>query len=239
MVGTWVNAGAIVVGSVVGLSVKRDLPPRQQFLLKTLLGVLTLYAGFRMVWMSIGGTFGRVVLQVLAALVALVLGNLLGRALGLQKRVNELGRYARERFAAAKGGRGPDFADGFVTCTILFCVGPLAILGALQDGLQNDPRALLIKAGMDGLAAVAFVRAFGPGVMLSALPVLAYQGTLTLLARVVRPMIEHPAMIDGIGATGGLLVAATALIILDVRKVRLADWLPSLLFAPFLRGFFP
>lgn len=239
MVGTLVNAGAIVAGGLIGLSVKRDLAPRHQLLLKTLLGVLSLYAGFRMVWTSIGGTFGRVALQLLAALVALVLGNLLGRALGLQRRVNELGRYARERFTAAKSGKGPEAGDGFVTCTILFCVGPLAILGALQDGLQHDPRTLLIKAALDGLSAVAFVKVFGPGVIFSALPVLAYQGTLTLLAQVLRPMVENPAMLDGLGATGGFLVASTALLILDVHKVRLADWLPALVLGPLLRVFFP
>jgi uncharacterized membrane protein YqgA involved in biofilm formation len=206
---------------------------------KTLLGVLALYSGFRLTWLSIGGSLGRTLLQVGVALLALVLGNLIGRSLGIQRQVNELGRYARERMQRVKSVGRSDFSEGFVTCTILYCVGPLAILGALQDGLQRDPRTLFIKAAMDGLATLAFVRIFGAGSILSALPVLAYQGSITLLAQWVRPLMESPAMIDGIGATGGLMVAMTSLLILDVHKVRLADYLPALLLAPVLRLFVP
>lgn len=239
MLGTLINVGAILVGGVAGLAVRRELAPRHQFFLKTILGVLALYTGFRLVWLSVGGGFGRMILQLTLALVSLVIGNQVGRALGLQRRVNELGRHARERFTAAQeAGRG-HFGDGFVTCTILFCVGPMSILGALQDGLQNDPRTLVIKAMMDGLATVAFVKVFGPGAMLSALPVLAYQGTITLLAAWLRPMAHSPAILDGLGATGGLLVALTSLLILEVQRVRLADYLPALVFAPLLRWFVP
>lgn len=230
-----INVAAIVVGGVIGMSLKRELAPRHQFFLKTVLGVLALYTGFRLVWLSVGGSVGRMVLQLVLTLVALVLGNLVGKALGLQRQVNELGRYARERYTRAReAGRG-DFGDGFVTCTILFCAGPMAILGALQEGLHRDPRTLAIKAVMDGLATVAFVRVFGAGAVLSALPVLAYQGTITLLARWVRPMIENPAVMDGLGATSGLLVAMTSLLILEVHKVRLGDYLPALIFGPLLR----
>ncbi len=235
VVGTLINVGAIVVGGVVGLSVRRDLAPRHQLFLKTLLGVLALYAGFRLVWLSVGGSPGRTLLQLGLALLALVVGNQVGRALGLQRQLNRLGRYAGERFARAKSAGGKDFSEGFVTCSILFCVGPLAILGSLQDGLNGDPRTLALKGLMDGLATLAFVRVFGPGAIAAALPVLAYQGTLTLLARSLRPMVEHPAVLNGIGAVGGFMVAATALIILDVRKVRLGDYLPALVLGPLLR----
>lgn len=239
MIGSWANFGAIVLGGILGLSRRRDLSPRQQYFLKTVLGVLALYTGFRMVWMSVGGSPGRVLLQVGAALAALVVGNLIGSALGFQRQVNELGRYARERFAAVRGGGRKDFSEGFVTCTILFGVGPLSIVGALQEGLQHDPRILLLKAAMDGLASVALARVLGVGAIAAALPVLAYQGTLTLLARLLRPTVEYPGVLDGLGAAGGFLVAATSLIILDVRKVRLADWLPALVIAPCLRLFLP
>lgn len=234
MVGTLVNVAAIVVGAAVGLGIRKDLSPRHQLFLKTLLGVLAIYTGFRMTWHSVGGSVGRVLAQLGVALLALVLGNLIGKALGLQKQSNKLGKYARDRFSQARSRGRPEAGDGFVTASILFCVGPMAVLGALQEGLQNDPRILLIKAAMDGMAAFAFVRVFGPGVMLSALPVLAYQGTLTLGARALRPMLDHPATWDGVSAVGGLLVASTSLVILDVRKVPLADYLPALLVGPIL-----
>ncbi len=239
VVGTLVNVAAIVAGGVVGLSVKRELAPRHQLFIKTILGVLALYAGFRMVWMSMGGGVPRMILQGLLALAALVLGNLVGKSLGLQRRVNELGRGAREKFAAASASGRRNFGEGFVTCSILFCVGPMAILGALQDGLQGDPRTLMIKAMMDGLAMVAFVKVFGPGSILAALPVLAYQGTITLLSAWLGMATKNPGMVDGIGVTGGLLVAMTSLLILEVKKVRLADYLPALVFAPLFRILVP
>ncbi len=232
--GTLVNVAAIVAGGAVGLGIRKELSPRHQLFLKTLLGVLAIYTGFRMVWNSVGGSAWRVLLQLGVALVALVLGNLVGKALGLQRQSNKLGQYARDRFNQARTRGRHDAGDGFVTCAILFCVGPMGVLGALQEGLQNDPRILLIKAVMDGLAALAFVRVFGPGVMLSALPVLAFQGTITLGARTLRPMLDHPATWDGVSAVGGLLVVSTSLIILDVKKVPLADYLPALLVGPLL-----
>jgi hypothetical protein len=233
--GTAINVGAILLGGILGLSLRKDLSHRHQLFLKTLLGVLALYTGFRMVWTSIHGSLPGVFLQIAAALFALVLGNWIGRSLGLQKQVNALGRYAKERLAKAKSGPPHDFGEGFVTCSLLFCVGPLAIVGAIQDGLQNDSGPLLVKAAMDGLATFAFVRIFGIGAIFSAFPVLAYQGTLSLLARFLKPVMTHPAMIDGISSAGGLMVASTALIILEVRKVPLADYLPALILAPFLR----
>jgi len=234
VIGTLVNVAAILAGGIAGMSLHREPSPRHQFFLKTVLGVLSIYTGFRMLWQSIGGTFGRVLLQLAIALGALVLGNLLGKALRLQKQSNRLGQYARERFSQARTQGKAQAGDGFVTCTILFCVGPMSILGALQEGLRQDPTILLIKAAMDGLAALAFVRVFGGGVLISALPVLAYQGTLTLAARALRPLLESPAMLDGICAVGGLLVASTSLVILDVRKVPLADYLPALIVGPIL-----
>lgn len=216
------------------MRIRQDPSPRHQLFLKTVLGVVSIYTGFRLFWQSLGGSFPRVLLQITVALVALILGNLVGKALRLQKQSNRLGQYARDRFSQARTQGRAESGDGFVTCTILFCVGPMAILGALQEGLRQDPTILLIKAAMDGLAALAFVRVFGAGVMLSALPVLAYQGTLTLSARALRPLLENPAMLDGISAVGGLLVASTSLIILEVRKVPLADYLPALVFGPLL-----
>lgn len=239
MLGTFVNAGAVLVGGVMGLATRRQLPVRQQVFLRTLLGVLALFTGFRMVWMSVHGTLVTVCLQIAVALLALVLGNWMGKTLGLQRQSNHLGKYARDRFARAQSTGKRDPSEGFITCAILFCVGPLAILGSLQEGLQNDPRILLLKAGMDALAAFAFAKVFGGGVLLSALPVLAYQGTLTLAARWVRTWLEHPAIFDGFNSVGGLLVAMTSLIILDVRKVPLADYLPALVLGALLRIWIP
>lgn len=222
------------MGAALGWGIRRELTSNQQLLLKRLLGALVIYLGFRMVWNSVGGSAWRVLGQLGLALLALVIGNLLGKALGLQKRSNKLGKYSRDMYAQAHQRGRPERGDGFVSCAILFCVGPLGVLGALQEGLQNDPSILLVKGVLDGMAAFALVRLFGFGVVLAALPVLATQGTITLGARVLRPMLDHPGMWNGVSAVGGLLVASTALIILDVRKVPLADYLPAILVGPIL-----
>ncbi|MGE3309231.1 MAG: DUF554 family protein [Limisphaerales bacterium] len=234
MVGTWANVAGIVAGAVLGWGLRRELTSGQQLFLKRVLGALVVYLGFRMVWISVGGSVWRVLGQLGLALIALVIGNLIGKALGLQKQSNKLGKYSRDLYAQAHKRGRPERGDGFVSCAILFCVGPLGLLGALQEGLQNDPRVLLVKAVMDGMAAFALVRLLGMGVALAALPVLATQGTITLGARALRPMLDHPSLWNGVSAVGGLLVASTALIILDVRKVPLADYLPALVVGPIL-----
>jgi uncharacterized membrane protein YqgA involved in biofilm formation len=236
--GTWANVAMIIAGGVAGLSLRRDLSPRRQMLLKYALGAAAIYLGFHMVWTSIGGRLPRVLLQLGIGLFALILGNLVGKAAGLQREVNRLGRHARERFVEAQKKRRADLADGLVACSILFCMGPLAIPGALQEGLQGDPRPLLLKAAMDGLGAIALARVLGVGALLAAGPVLIYQGSLTWIAQIIRPRMAHPDMIDGFTLVAGLMVAMSALIIFDVRKVPLADYLPALVFAPALWMFF-
>jgi uncharacterized membrane protein YqgA involved in biofilm formation len=141
---------------------------------------------------------------------------------------------AKEKFAAAKAGPNSRTGEGFVTCAVLFCVGPMAILGALQDGLLGSIRTLAIKSALDGLATMAFSKVFGWGVLLAAVPVFTYQGTITLVANLVEPYFRAPGLLESISLTGGLLVFSISLIILELKKVALADYLPSLVLAPLL-----
>jgi uncharacterized membrane protein YqgA involved in biofilm formation len=232
--GTIINAAGILLGGVLGLTLSRQLSLRRQMLIKTLLGVFTVYVGLKMAWESIGGSFGAVMKQIGIIMLALVLGNLIGKLLRLQRALNRLGQMAKDKMAGAESGAPHRFSEGFVTCTLLFCVGPMAVIGALKDGLDGNWKILGVKAVMDGLATMAFVTTFGWGVILSVIPVVAYQGSITLLAQWVAPFLEQHNLIPSISATGGLLVACISLIILDVRKVNLADYMPSLLVAPAL-----
>ncbi|NBW86727.1 MAG: DUF554 domain-containing protein [Planctomycetia bacterium] len=177
-------------------------------------------------------SFGSVVKQLGIGLLALVLGNVVGTLLRLQDGLNRLGQYAKERIAGASATDGNRFSEGFVTCTLLFCVGPMAILGAIEDGTNGNYRLLAIKAALDGLAAMGFAATFGPGVLLAALPVLAYQGTLTLAANALATHLNEPALISSIRVAGGLVVLCIAVVILELRKVPLANYLPSLVLAP-------
>lgn len=238
MFGTILNVGAILAGGVIGLTLGKQLSHQAEFRVKLLLGIVTLYLGFSAIWTSLNGPFLSILKQIFIMLAALVIGNLIGKALRLQHLVNRLGDYARQRFQSAPEARPNRFGEGFVTCTILFCVGPMAILGSLRDGLENDFRILGVKSAMDGLATLAFVKTFGWGVMLSAIPVLAYQGTITLAARWLEPHLRDPALLDSMNAAGGLLILCISSVILDIQKVPLADYLPSLAAAPVLTWLF-
>lgn len=239
MVGTWINAGAVVLGGCLGLSVRRDPSPRTRQLLKALIAAASLWTGLNLVWTGVGGSPGRVLAQLGLALLALIIANALGKALGLQRQLNALGRYARDRFTRVRQSGRPDFSEGLVVAAILFCATPLALVGPLLDGLLGDPRPLAIKAAIDGLAALALARFLGAGTLVAALPLLAFQGSITLAAAGLRPWMVHPGLTPGLLVASGLLVTLSILIVLDVRKVPLADYLPALVFAPVLRLWIP
>jgi uncharacterized membrane protein YqgA involved in biofilm formation len=235
VIGTAFNAAAIILGGVIGLASRAEMASSRQQQLKLLLGVFTVYVGLRAVWIGLGvasGHFGRAFVVMVAAL---MLGRLTGHLLRIQAAVNRLGHYARQKFDAAQTAAAPArFADGFVAGTILFCAAPLGTLGALQEGLQGDARALLIKAVMDGLAALAFARVFGWGVVASVVPVVAYQGTMTLATGALAPSFATGSGAAVLYATAGLMVFMVSLIVLQLRKVRVADYLPALVYAPLL-----
>ena len=134
MKGTLTNAAAILVGGVLGLTLTKDLSPARQLLLKNVLGIFTVWVGLSMTWQGLNGGPGQILKQLLIVVLALTLGRITGQWLHLQAGLNRLGQYAKARFAQASPGH-PRVGEGFVTCTLLFCVGPMASLGALQDGL--------------------------------------------------------------------------------------------------------
>jgi uncharacterized membrane protein YqgA involved in biofilm formation len=232
--GTLLNAAGILLGGILGLALRRQFKPNTQILLKNILGLLVIWVGLSTTWKSLGGGVLGVAKQMTIVVLALILGRLTGRLLHLQKGLNRLGEYAKERFSKASAGAPQKWSEGFITCTVLFCVGPMAILGSIQDGLDGKWQTLGIKAAMDGLATMAFVGSFGWGAILSVVPVVAYQGTLTLAAKLLAPQLQNPALLDSINATGGLLVFCIALIIFEIKRIELADYLPSLAWAPFL-----
>lgn len=233
MVGTLINAAAILLGGALGLTAKKQIPPLRQTTLKLLLGAAAVYVGLSATWQGLNGSFLQILKQLGIVLLALMLGNLTGKWLRIQKSLNHLGHYAKQKIAAAPAGERR-FSDGFITGSILFCVTPIAIFGSLQDGLSGNFMTLAVKAVMDGLATMAFVTTFGWSVTLSAVPLVAWQGTITLLARLAQPWLVKYSLVDPINATAGLLVFCVALIIFELRRIELADYLPSLVFAPLL-----
>lgn len=235
ILGSILNAAAILVGGIAGLATRKQLSPAVQSACRTILGVFTIFVGLKIVWDNLNGSFASFTRQFIILLLALTVGRLVGRALRLQKISNHLGQFARERIAVVASGQKPRWSDGFNACAALFCAAPLAILGATQEGLSGQLAPFAVKAVMDGLAAASFAAMFGWSVALAALPVLVYQGTLTLLcAQFVRPFLEQHHLLDSVNATGGMLVVFVALVIFEMRKIELADYLPALAVAPLL-----
>jgi hypothetical protein len=235
MIGTALNVAGILVGGVAGLVRRKPLSPANESFFKVALGVFTVFYGLRLTWLSVNGTFLQILRQLVIAVLALMLGKLTGQLLRLQKMSNRLGRQARDQIAARKPGDPGQLSAGFQTCAALFCAAPLAILGSVQDGLSEYYYTLAVKAVMDGLATLGFVLLFRWSVMLAALPVLVFQGTLTLVcAQFLKPFLEAQGLVDSVNAAGGLVVFSVALVILELKKIELADYLPSLIFAPLI-----
>jgi len=234
MVGTLINAAAILMGGVAGLTAKKPISGAHQTALKILLGAFTVYVGLSATWQGLNGGVLQILKRLGIVILAMMLGNLTGKLLRIQKSLNCLGRYAKQRISGATPGSRRRSGDGFIVCSILFCVTPIALVGSLQDGLGGNFKTLAAKSVMDGLATMAFVTTFDWAAMLSVVPVVALQGTLTLLARLAHPWLEGHGMVDPINATAGLLVFCVALVVLELKKIELADYLPSLAFAPLL-----
>lgn len=234
--GTIINVLGILIGSVVGLTRKTPMEVSTQGLFRIGLGLGTILCGLWLTWVHVNGTFLQIVSQVVVIIVAMILGRLLGKMMRLQKLSNRLGRFTRERMEGVKPGQTMSLGDGFNACAAVFCAAPLGIIGSVTDGLATHWQPLAIKAVMDALAAMGFVAVFrGNSVLLSALPVLAFQGSIALLCHfALGPWLVGLNLVDPVVATAGLLMCAVAQVMLNVKRVELADYLPSLVVAPLL-----
>lgn len=237
MVGTILNAFGALLGGILGFVLKRQPDTAVQTAIKSLIGILLIWVGLAMTWVNLGGGIWNVGKQMLIVVLALTLGRITGRLLRLQKTMNRLGHYAREQFTKAAPGQPVRFGDGFVTCAILYCVTPLSFLGALFDGLDRSWQALGVKAVLDGFAAFSFSRVFGWASLLAVLPLVAAQGTISLAVQPLGEWLRLHGLLESVGATGGLLIFCVALLVLNLRKVEVSDYLPSLAFAPLLTWF--
>jgi uncharacterized membrane protein YqgA involved in biofilm formation len=239
VIGAFLNALGILAGALSGLTQRQPLSARVQHFFKAALGFFTVFFGLHLVWLSINGTFGSGLKQIMVAMLAIVFGNWAGRLLGLQRASNRVGRYAGGQLAAAQKNPPGRPADGLVAVTILFCAAPLGIIGAVTDGLSNYFYLLALKAVMDGLAMTSFVRLFRWPVAFTAIPVLVFLNGITLATHfLAAPFLEAHHWTDSVNATAGFMVCATALVIFEIRRVELANYLPALVIAPLLTRLF-
>jgi hypothetical protein len=235
MVGALINSAGIVLGGVLPRVLVKTVSEKNQTKCQILLGACTVWFGLTLTLSNLNGPLGQKLKLLAIVLLAMALGKIAGKLLRLQTLSNAVGRFATRKMAAA--GK-PVFNDGFRVATALFCAAPLAILGSVAEGLDPGafPKVLCVKAVMDGMAAMAFSRTFGWGVMLSAIPVLAWEGAITHCVALQEHALRLYAapLVESINATNGLLIFSVALIILQLKKVAAAEYLPSLALAPLL-----
>jgi uncharacterized membrane protein YqgA involved in biofilm formation len=232
VIGPIINATGILVGGIAGLVAKKPLPISFESWSKVTLGAFTVYYGLRLTILSLGGSIGHILKQLAIVILAMIIGKLLGRLFHLQKFSNRLGQMAKEQITAAGSGTAP-MSAGFKTCTALFCAAPLGIVGAVVDGSSGYYYPLIVKGIIDGLATMGLFKIFGWGAAISALPVLAFFGTLSLLSSQLSFM-RAGEFIWPINAVAGFLIFSVALVILQIKRLELADYLPSLVVAPLL-----
>lgn len=226
--GTLLNVVAVLIGATIGMLIGARMPKRMQESLTDALGLFTIALGASL---TIGYMLDEAVPRghQLAILAALVAGTVIGEWLRLSDRLDALGAYAQRRLAG--DDERSRFSEGFVTASLVFCVGPLTILGSIVNGLSNDIQLLAVKSLLDGVAAIAFAAALGAGVYLSVLTVLIVQGSIATGAFLLGAGLGEPS-VAAISAVGGMLLVAVGLRLLEVRQVRVVNFLPALLLAP-------
>ena len=231
--GTWINAAAVLVGTAAGLLLADRLPTRMRRIIVQGVGLVTLAIGFGMV-RSLDRAAGGRVDGVVLGLLAIVGGGLLGEWWRLEERLEAFGDRLKARFSG-----GGAFTEGFVAASLLFCVGPLTLIGSLDNGLTGDNRLLGVKATLDGLSAVALAGGYGAGVGFSIPVILLYQGGLSLAAGALSQAVPDPAndpRVLLVGGVGGLLVVGLGINLLELARIRVASFLPALALAPALHA---
>ncbi len=225
MTGNFINVAAILIGCALGMLFGTRL---SENLKSTVIAGMGLFTG------AVGLQMFLKTENALVVLGALILGAILGEWWGVEDALQGLGVWLEKRFAGNSDGGSSRFVRGFLTATVLFCTGPMAVLGSISDGLRGDYLTLSIKSVLDGIISIAFASTLGIGVAFSAIPVFIYQGSISLLAAQLNAIVTT-SMLNEMTATGGVLLAGIALSsLLELKKIRVGNFLPSLVVAPLI-----
>ena len=239
--GTIINAIAVAGGSLVGLSLGARLPKRYQDIVLHALGLVTLTLGFDAAVLRFantvteyaekvdgGSTYGARVAMVMIS--SLIIGALIGTALRLHERVESAGTWIHRRFSK---GDGKNFAEGFLMASVIFCVGPLTLLGCLENGAHGNPSLLYIKSLLDGFCSLALACSLGWGVFASIGTILVFQGGLAALAYGVAEPLDGLSL-SLMASVGGVILLASGLMMLDIKKIPVANFLPGMFLPPLI-----
>lgn len=223
MTGTFLNIATVLVGGIIGLVFGARIPEKLKATVIAGLGLFTAAMGLQMFTDTENP---------LIVLGALLIGTLLGEWMRIEDGLHNLGKFLEQRFSKEGDDGSNKFVRGFLTASLLFCVGPMTILGSIQDGLTGDYQLLAVKAVLDGFAAMAFASTLGAGVLFSTIVILVFQGGISLFAAQLSAIVT-PLMMNELSATGGVILLGLAISsLLEIKKIRVGNMLPALAIAP-------
>ncbi len=222
MLGTVVNSLAIIAGSLIGFFLKRGIPASMGE---------TISKGLALCVMHIGIAGAAKTENMLLVIFSLVIGAITGELIDIDKRFTEFGYFIEKKLSKNKESK---IAEGFVNASLLFCIGSMAIVGALQSALEGNHETLFTKAVMDGVTSIIFTSTMGPGVILSAVSVFLYQGSITMLASFMKPLLTD-SIVAEMTAVGSLLILAIGMNMVGATRIKVANILPAV-FIPFIYG---
>jgi len=217
MIATLVNCATVIVGSLLGLLLHARITEEFKKVVYVGAGMISLVLGFKM---------GLVVSRIVFLALALILGGILGEWWNIEGGILRFGEFLKKRFAAKDTGK--DFAGGFLNASVLFCVGAMTLVGAFKAGAEGNYELILTKSVMDGFMAIMLTAAMGVGVAFSAITILVYQGGITLLAKVLQPLVGQ-LLLNELTAGGGVMVIMIGLNLLGLARLKTANYLPALL----------
>jgi len=226
VLGVIVNTVAILVGGIVGLLVNKGIPKRFSGAIMTGIGLCTMFIGIS------GALQGE---NPIILVISIVSGVATGTALKIDKRINSLGEKIEKRFSVSgEGEEKSTIAQGFVTASLLFCVGAMAVIGSINSGLTGDHSIIFTKSTLDLIAAAMLAVSLGAGVLFAAASVFIYQGLLVLLSQLLRPLLDNPSILAEMNCAGSVIIIALGLNLIGVTKIKVADFLPAIVFSPII-----
>lgn len=225
MIGTFLNIATVLIGGTLGLIFGTRIPDQLK---------ATVISGMGLFVMAMGLQMFLNTENPLIVLASLLIGTLLGEWWKIEDGLQNFGKFLEQRFSREGNDDSNKFVRGFLTASLLFCVGPLTILGSIQDGLTGDYNLLAVKSVLDGFASLAFASTLGVGVLFSTIVILVYQGGISLLAAQLNSIVS-PSMMNELTATGGVILIGLAISsLLEIKKIRVGNMLPALAVAPFI-----
>jgi uncharacterized membrane protein YqgA involved in biofilm formation len=234
MLGTVVNSSMVIGGGILGAIIGNSIKAKYKDTIMQGISLSVVVIGFSMALKGLslerpGGLPGEMLLLMIFSL---VIGGIIGEAVDIEERLDSFGKWI-QGIIYKTGGAG-SFSKGFVMASLVYCVGSMAIIGSIEDGLQHNPNTLYAKSVLDGVSAVVFASELGFGVALSAVPVFIYQGAITLLASYLKPILTD-WVITSMSAVGGVLIIGIGFTMLDIKKIKVGNLLPSI-FIPLVYG---